>query len=225
MQKILFITGGNGEIGSAIATLFESNGYIIIAPSSKELDCSSNDSISEYFKKAAITQVDAFVHCAGINNPKKFTDVSTETLLKTLQINTLSFLYIIQHLNSKLIENTSRIVAISSIYGTISRNKRIEYATSKHGLKGIVQTLALELAEKGVLVNSVSPGFIATKLTYKNNSQSVIDGLIADVPLKKLGEPAYVAELVHFLCSHKNQFVTGQDIIIDGGYLSGGFQS
>lgn len=222
-MKNLFITGGNGEIGNAIANLFKNMSFNIIAPSSAELDCSNNDSINKYFADFKYDSITAFVHCAGINNPKTYLEVKPETINQTIQINTLSFLYIIQQL-SKFFDQNSRVVAISSIYGTISRSRRMEYATSKHALRGMIQTLALEMAESGVLVNAVSPGFIATKLTYKNNSQAVIDGLIADVPLKKLGQPSYIAELVYFLCSEKNQFITGQDIVIDGGYLTGGFQ-
>lgn len=224
-MKNLFITGGNGEIGGAISALFNINNYNIISPSSTELDCGNVESINKYFHEQSLPNIDAFVHCAGINNPKSFIDIMPDTILQTIQINTLSFLYIIQHLNAFFVNSESRIVGISSIYGTISRNKRLEYATSKHGLKGMVQSLALELAQKGILVNAVSPGFIATKLTYKNNTQTVIDDLIADIPLKKLGSPEYVAELVYFLCSEKNQFITGQDIIMDGGYLIGGFQN
>ena len=221
----LFITGGNGEIGQAIINTFSENGYQIIAPSSKELDCGSNESIGAYFKKFISVPIAAFVHCAGINNPKDFMEVSPATISRTVQINTLSFLYITQYLNPFLKNGMSKIVAISSIYGTVSRNKRLEYATSKHGLKGIVQSLSIELAQRNILVNSVSPGFIATKLTYKNNSPEVIEKLISGIPLKKLGQPKYVAELTYFLCCEKNNFITGQDIIIDGGYLAGGFQS
>jgi 3-oxoacyl-[acyl-carrier protein] reductase len=133
-------------------------------------------------------------------------------------------LYIVQHLNKLFQDQKARIVAVSSIYGTVARSKRIEYSTSKQALRGIVQSLALELGDRGLLVNAVSPGFIATNLTYKNNSIEVINSLIADVPLKKLGAPKYVADFVYFLCSEKNQFITGQDLIIDGGYLAGGFQ-
>lgn len=225
MMKSIFITGASGEIGSAVAAVFSSNGYAIITPSSKELDCSNNGSIQDYFQHFESISISAFVHCAGINNPKFFMDSTPETISKTIQVNTLSFLFIAQQLYKNLQKNESRLVAISSIYGSISRNKRIEYAASKHGLKGIVQTLALEMAKDGILVNSVSPGFIATKLTYKNNSAEVIEGLIQDVPLKQLGKPEYIADLIYFLCSNKNQFITGQDIIIDGGYLTGGFQN
>jgi 3-oxoacyl-[acyl-carrier protein] reductase len=225
MDQTLFITGGNGEIGKAIVDVFRENKYTIIAPTSKQLDCGNTLAINSYFQNLSLSSIHAFVHCAGINNPKPFTEVKPETVLQTIQINTLSFLYICQHLNKYFIEGQSRIAAISSIYGTISRNKRIEYATSKHAIKGMVQSLALEMASKQILVNAVSPGFIATSLTYKNNSNEVIEGLIADIPLKKLGKPEYIAELVYFLCSEKNSFITGQDIIIDGGYLAGGFQS
>jgi 3-oxoacyl-[acyl-carrier protein] reductase len=225
MSKTLFITGGNGEIGKSVANNFIENGYEIIKPGSSEMDCSNNDSINSYFKNFKHVPVTAFVHCAGINNPKAFMDSTPATLLKTIQVNTLSFLYITQHLNSHFEDGVSRVVAVSSIYGSISRNKRIEYATSKHGLMGMVKTLALELAQRNILVNSVSPGFIETKLTYKNNSTETINNLISDIPLKKLGKAEYVADLIYFLCSEKNNFITGQDIIIDGGYLSGGFQS
>jgi 3-oxoacyl-[acyl-carrier protein] reductase len=223
-MKNLFLTGGNGEIGKSIANTFSENGYAVVAPSSKDLDCSSIDSINNYFQGFKIS-ISAFVHCAGINNPKSFLDVQPEMISKTIQINTLSFLYITQHLNSSFENNHSRIVAISSIYGSISRNKRIEYATSKHGLNGMVQSLAIELAHRNILVNAISPGFIETKLTFKNNSPEIIAQLIEGIPLKKLGQPKHIADLTYFLCSEKNSFITGQNIIIDGGYLAGGFQA
>lgn len=224
-SKYLFITGGNGEIGQAIIRSFSENGFSVIAPTSKELDCSDNDSIERYFQSFRYPAVRAFVHCAGINYPKTFEEVKPATLLKTIQVNTLSFLYITQHLTRFFQENQTRLVAVSSIYGSISRNKRIEYATSKHGLKGMVQTLALELAARKILVNSVSPGFIATKLTHRNNTPEVVATLISSIPLKRLGKPEDVADLIYFLCSEKNNFLTGQDIVIDGGYLAGGFQA
>ena len=202
-MKNLFITGGNGEIGRSVVDAFTKNGYGIIAPTSKELDCSSPAAIEKYFRGFTHSSIAAFVHCAGINNPKVFTEVTPETILQTIQINTMSFLYITQHLNKFFENDKTRIVAISSIYGSISRSKRIEYATSKHGLKGMVQSLALELAPRSILVNAVSPGFIATKLTYKNNTPEVLNNLIAAVPLKKLGKPEYIADLVYFLCSEK----------------------
>jgi len=223
-QKTLFITGGNGEIGKGIADKFREEGYAVIAPGSKELNCGDMASINAYFDNLNVESIDAFVHSAGINNPKVFTDVTEETLHKTLFVNTYSFVFLTQRLMPLFSKKGARIVAVASIYGSISRNKRLEYATSKHGLIGMVKSLALELACKNILVNSVSPGFIATSLTYKNNSAEVINQLVADIPVGTLGSPADIAELSYFLCSDKNRFLTGQDIVIDGGYLIGGFQ-
>jgi 3-oxoacyl-[acyl-carrier protein] reductase len=89
----------------------------------------------------------------------------------------------------------------------------------------MVQSLAIELAHRNILVNAISPGFIETKLTFKNNSPEIIAQLIEGIPLKKLGQPKHIADLTYFLCSEKNSFITGQNIIIDGGYLAGGFQA
>jgi 3-oxoacyl-[acyl-carrier protein] reductase len=222
-NKVLFITGGNGEIGSAIATAFRREGYEVIAPTSKELDCNSEESIDQFFSGFS-HQVTAFVHCAGINNPKPYTEITSATIAKSLNINTLSFLWIFQKLTPFFDPNSARVVAISSIYGIISRSGRLEYSASKHALTGMVQTLSLEAADHNILVNAISPGFIETRLTFKNNSQEVIDALLADVPLKRLGSPEDIAELASFLCSSRNNFITGQNIVIDGGYLTGGFQ-
>lgn len=224
-KKTLFITGANGEIGKAIAQKFNDEGFNIISPGSQELNCGSTDSIKEYFSCFKQQKIDVFVHCAGINNPKNFIDITEDTLKASLHINTYSFLFITQKLLPYFNAEATRIVAIASIYGSVSRNKRLEYATSKHGLIGMVKSLALELAHKKILVNSVSPGFIATQLTYKNNSKEVVDKLIEAIPVGDLGKTSDVAELVYFLCSLKNQFITGQDIVIDGGYLIGGFQN
>jgi 3-oxoacyl-[acyl-carrier protein] reductase len=80
------------------------------------------------------------------------------------------------------------------------------------------------LSSSVVTTNSISPGFIETSLTFKNNTQSTIGEILNNIPLNRLGQPIEIAEFAHFLLSEKNTFLTGQDIIIDGGYLAGGFQ-
>lgn len=221
-NKVLFITGGNGEIGKCIIKRFKN--YTIISPSSKELDCSNFNSISNYFNNTSFNKIDAFVHCAGINNIKPFKNITEKSLLDTININCLSFIYIVKFLSKYFIENKSKVVAISSIYGSISRLGRMEYSTSKHALSGAVKSMALEFSERGVLINSISPGFIETSLTYKNNNSDTLKNLISDIPLNKLGDPNDIASLSKFLCSNNNQYITGQNIIIDGGYTIGGFQ-
>jgi len=95
---------------------------------------------------------------------------------------------------------------------------------SKHALQGAVKTLAIEWAPLGVLVNAISPGYISTKMTYKNNSAETIARFIAGIPLGRLGTPEDIAEVASFLCSSNNRYLTGQDLVVDGGFSIGGFQ-
>lgn len=221
-KKTLFITGGHGEIGSAIRIAFAD--YTIISPRSTEMDCSSIDSIKTFIAQCDITHIDVFIHAAGMNIPKSYTDVRAESLERSMQINAFSFLYVIQALSAYFIDNTTKIVAISSIYGSISRVGRLEYNASKEALNGMVKTLALELAPKGIVVNAISPGFIETALTYKNNTKDTIAEIVAHIPLGRMGQPNEIAKFAHFFTSEQNTFMTGQHVIMDGGYLIGGFQ-
>ena len=221
-KKSLFITGGNGEIGKSIISQFQD--YIIYAPSSKEMDCSDVNSIKNYILNTGINSIDVFIHCAGINNPKPYIDSTEDSILNTMKINAFSFLYITQELSKFFIINSTKILAISSIYGSISRFGRLEYNASKSALNGMIKSLALELAHKGIVVNSIAPGFIETSLTFKNNSKQTVDEIISNIPLGRLGQPVEIAWYAKMLCSSENTFLTGQNIIIDGGYLIGGFQ-
>jgi 3-oxoacyl-[acyl-carrier protein] reductase len=221
-KKSLFITGGNGEIGKSIINQFQD--YIVFAPSSKEMDCSNVDSIRNYIHNIGMNKIDVFIHCAGINNPKPYIDSTETSILNTMKINTFSFLYITQELSKYFIDNNTKILAISSIYGSISRVGRLEYNASKSALNGMIKSLAIELAPKGIVVNSIAPGFIETSLTFKNNSTKIVEEIISNIPLGRLGQPSEIAWYVKLLCSSQNTYLTGQNIVIDGGYLIGGFQ-
>jgi len=117
------------------------------------------------------------------------------------------------------------VLVISSLYGFLARSGRLPYVISKHGLNGAVKTLAIELAPYGVLVNSLSPGYIGTKMTYQNNSEETIAKLVLGIPLGRLGSAEDIAEVAEFLCSKKNKYINGQDIVVDGGFSIGGFQN
>jgi len=224
-MKTLFLTGGNGDIGSAILSLFVNNGFNVIAPSRHELDLSSNQSIDEYFKLNNI-EVDVIVHCAGLNNPKPLEQLTYEDIERAASVNYISMYSIIKNLAPKMREKKKGyILAISSIYGSIAREYRLPYVSSKHALIGLVQTLAIELGVDNIIVNSLSPGFVDTKMTRKNNSDEKINLLKKKIPLGRLATTEDIAEVAYFLCSDKNRFISGQDIIVDGGFLAGGFQN
>ena len=89
---------------------------------------------------------------------------------------------------------------------------------------GAMKTMAIEFAEFGVMVNAVSPGYINTRMTSKNNSPEIIKKLVDGIPVRRLGLPDDVARAVSFLSSPENTYVNGVDLVVDGGYSVGGFQ-
>jgi 3-oxoacyl-[acyl-carrier protein] reductase len=111
-------------------------------------------------------------------------------------------------------------VNIASIWSVIGKQARATYATSKSALVGFTRGLALDYADKGVLANAVSPGFIGTEMTNRMMGEQGIREMTALVPLGRLGTPQEVAALVAFLASDTNSFVTAQNIVIDGGFTS-----
>lgn len=222
-MKTLFITGGRGEIGQAIIARFKQENYQIIAPTREQLDLQQPATIEAMLGATPI--VDAFVHCAGINFPKPFVDIETHDFTQTLTVNALSFYHITQALmrNNTLREN-GHILAISSIYGDISRKGRFSYTASKYCLNGMVKNLALELGYHGIKVNGLAPGFVETSLTRRNNAPDVIEKMQAAIPLGYLADVQDIAKAAYFLSSVDNQYINGQIVIADGGYTVGGFQ-
>jgi 3-oxoacyl-[acyl-carrier protein] reductase len=95
----------------------------------------------------------------------------------------------------------------------------VTYSAAKAGVNGLTRAMALELAPYNILVNAIAPGYINTELTKKNNPPQVLKQIVEEIPLSRLGEPSEVAECVAFLCSPKNSYMTGQVIVLDGGYL------
>jgi 3-oxoacyl-[acyl-carrier protein] reductase len=223
--KNLFITGGSGDIGKAIIKEFKLNGYKILSPTSSELDCSSEQSINDYFNKISLSNIHSFIHCAGWNKIESFYDISNETLTKSIFINSYSFIFILKKINGFLVDYESRLTAISSLYGTLSRKNRLGYTSSKHSLNGIIKEIAIEIGSRGILCNTIAPGFIETKMTYSNNSIDTINDFKHKIPVGRLGIPDDIAKVAFFLTSTNNSYINGQNIVVDGGYSIGGFQN
>lgn len=222
-MKTLFLTGGRGNIGEAIKAKFEQMGYIVIAPASSELDLSDLACIKKYLNN--VNDIDAIIHCAGFNSPKLMNDLSYEDIQKTSDINFISFFEIVKLLSPHMKEKKQgHILGISSLYGTITRKGRLAYTASKHALNGIVKTMACELGTYNILVNSLSPGFVDTKMTRKNNTEEQIKNMESKIPLGRLANVKDIANAAYFLCSEDNTYITGQNIIVDGGFMAEGGQ-
>lgn len=210
------ITGGTGGLGSAIVRQLQADGIKCSCPTHAELDLSGD--IGVYFNTN--THFDIFIHAAGCNVPGS---IENSGIKENWDVNVQSFVTIIKYLLPYWKETKSgQIIALSSLYGIMSRKNRFPYTVSKHALLGAVQSMALDLAQYGVKINAVCPGYMQTPMTAKNNSDAQMAEMASKIPLGRLGKPEELAKLVSFLC-RENTYITGQNIIMDGGYSAGGF--
>lgn len=218
-QRYALITGASRGIGLAISNCFKKQGIKVLIPSRKELNLLCEDSINSYFSSLKCP-IDILVNNAGINLLASIKELAEENINETLQVNLLAPLKITLKLTPLMMKRRyGRIVNIGSIWGIVTKPGRITYTLTKSGLVGLTKSLAVELAPYNILVNCVAPGYVNTELTRKNNTQKELERIKKTIPLQRLCEPYEVAELVLFLCSDKNTYITGQVIAIDGGYL------
>lgn len=218
-HRTAFITGASRGIGKAIRESFEWGGYKTVCPPHSELDLANQKSVNEYCFSHKNALFDVIVNCAGINDIASIDSVSDEQMNRMIQIDLLSPVMLLRSFTPNMKkQNYGRIVNIGSIWAQVSKTGRGMYSAAKNGIHGITNTLALELAPFNVLVNTVCPGFTLTELTKKNNSEEEIKQISKEIPMQRMAEPKEIAELVYFLCSEKNTYITGQKILIDGGY-------
>ncbi len=190
----------------------------MLAPSREELDLANPEAVQEFL--SAAPEVDVLINNAAENRVRPLDELSSDDWDRMVAINLTAPLRLMQHVARGMGERGwGRIVNIASCYALVSRPGRAGYAATKAGLGGLTRTAALEYGPRGVLVNAVCPGFVATDLTRQNNSPEQIAALCAQVPLGRLAEPEEIARYVHFLGSDENTYITGQLAIIDGGFL------
>lgn len=225
------VLGGHGDIGSAIVAQLSADGLQVTPAGRAEFDLGDPAAIDAWFA-AHGNQWDVLVHSGGLNVPKPFDQLSEADIGRALDVNLHGFLNVARHClpywkqswQQSPARGGARVLVLSSLYGMFGRRGRLPYVMAKHALNGAVKTLAIEWAEHGVLVNALSPGYIGTKMTYANNTQTTLDRFIGGIPLRRLGTPEDIAEVAAFLCSPQNRYLTGQDIVVDGGFSAGGFQ-
>jgi 3-oxoacyl-[acyl-carrier protein] reductase len=217
-KYVAFITGGSRGIGNAIVARLRDEGIDVLAPTRESLDLLNDQSIYSYI--AGLSHpIDILINNAGINilgNGDEFRD---DDLDMTLQVNLIAPMKLARAFIPGMKKRKfGRIINISSIWSFVSRPRRVVYSVTKAGLNGFTRSLATELAPYNVLVNAVAPGYVNTELTRKNNSPAEIDAISEMIPIKRMAEPYEIAELVYFLASEKNSYITGQVITIDGGF-------
>lgn len=166
-------------------------------------------------------RIDICINNAGINR----IDYIDETYMKDwddiIAVNLKAPFMIIREIGKLMKKNGyGRIINISSIYGLISREKRSIYSASKFGIRGLTVATSNELAKYNIFVNTVSPGFVLTDLTKSILSEKEMKELAAQIPARRLASPDDITRVVLFLASSLNTYITGQNIIVDGGYVN-----
>jgi 3-oxoacyl-[acyl-carrier protein] reductase len=215
----ILLTGSRGGIGSSIKNVLIAEGHTVIAPTSKDLDLSNHENVKQWTDLNAHQEIDVVIFCAGINTPKDFLEAEDTEHSLTLEVNTNSSREILKALLPGMLDRKfGRVIAISSAYATVARGGRSSYSISKAALEALIRSIAVEYAQCNIIANSIVPGFIETPLTLKNNTQLQIDKILERIPMRRFGSSVEVANLVSFLISEKNTYITGQSIRIDGGF-------
>lgn len=218
-NRVALVTGASRGIGAAIAMVLAREGARVLTPSRQEMELSNPKSI-EHYVDTIEGPIDILVNNAGINFLAGLDEFDLVTLNETLQINLIAPLQLTQLVAKRMkASRYGRIVNLSSIWSIVSKERRVAYAASKSALNGVTRTLALELGPYGILINAIAPGYVNTELTYKNNSPEHVQSISDNIPLQRFAEPNEIAEMVAFLCSEKNSYMTGQVLVVDGGYV------
>ena len=234
-NKTVLVTGGTRGIGASIVRHFENlNAEVIATGANKDqlhksinrrvkyhyLDLKNEKSISDFIEYISQRKkIDVLINNAGMNKIDPIEKIKDEDWHNIYNINLYGPFVLTREISKIMKKNKyGRIVNIASIFGVISREKRAAYSSTKSGLIGLTKATAHDLAKDNILVNSISPGFIDTELTKNILGEKSMKEISSSIPLKRLGDPDEIAKLVLFLTSDQNTYITGENIIIDGGY-------
>jgi 3-oxoacyl-[acyl-carrier protein] reductase len=227
----VLVTGASRGIGKAISHSLIEQGVRVIGTTTNlsntfdnpfmswlEVDFNLDDSFDTFIEDVKkFNSLDGIVNNAGINVIKPMALIDDKDVEAVFNVNLLKPFKICSRLSSHL-SNGGKIVNIASIWSVISKENRTLYTSAKSGLAGMTRAMAVELGTRNILVNTVSPGFVLTDLTTQSLTKEEILEMSSRIPLERMANPTEIAELVTFLLGPKNTYLTGQNIVIDGGY-------
>ena len=235
--KNALVTGASGGIGAAIATALHGAGATVTLSGTRieplealaaslgsrvfVLPCNLADAeaVTALPKQAAevMGSVDILVNNAGITKDNLFMRMSDEEWSSVIEVNLTSTMRLCKGVVRGMMKaRWGRIINISSVVGTNGNAGQANYAASKAGMVGMSKSLAYEVASRGITVNCVAPGFIATAMTDKLNEDQKA-GILGQIPAGRMGEPAEIAAAVLYLASVEAGYVTGATLHVNGG--------
>ena len=242
MSRVAVVTGGMGGLGEAICMKLSKMGYRVIATYSPHnqkhsawltemqqqghdfraalVDVADYDSCLKAIAQITrdIGPVDVLVNNAGITRDITFRKMEKESWDAVMKTNLDSVFNMTKPVIDGMAErNWGRIINVSSVNGQKGAFGQTNYSAAKAGMHGFTKAAALEYARKGVTVNTISPGYIGTKMVMAIPKEVLDSKIIPQIPIGRLGRPEEVAGLVAYLCSEEAAFVTGANIAINGG--------
>lgn len=240
--QTVLVTGATRGIGAAISTAFEAAGasLLLTGTNQKEIDELNQHNAQQGkqhvrwlqadFSSAASTAsfleviaqcppIQVLINNAGMNRISLIDEVCAEDLDMLMSINLRAPLLLCKAVSRTMKQmHYGRIVNIASIWSVITKPGRVVYSATKSGLAGMTRSVAVDLAPYGILVNALSPGFVNTDLTNTTLSAEERERITGQVPLGRFAEPEEIARMVLFLSSNVNSYLTGQNIVVDGGF-------
>ncbi len=243
MDKVAMITGATRGIGKQIALTLANEGYNIVLNyrtendelkqlkneiESKKVKCLTVQGDVTNFEdckqmiESAIKEfekVDVLVNNAGITKDMLLARMKEEDFKQVIDVNLVGTFNMTKNVISYMMKaRNGKIINISSVVGIAGNAGQTNYSASKAGIIGFTKSLAKEVASRNILVNAVAPGFIETNMTDVLK-QEVKDEIAKNIPLKRMGTPQDVANVVKFLASEDSSYITGQVISVDGGMI------
>lgn len=173
---------------------------------------------------AQFGRIDALVANAGISPYwVRAENITPEIWDEVMAINLRGVFFAVQAVGRHMLaQGFGSIVSVSSVTATVGVNRGLPYVATKGGLDAMTRTLAVEWADRGVRVNGVAPGYVATDLTHGMRGNSgITELLLAEVPMGRFAEPEEIAGTIVHLCSDSASFITGQIVVVDGGFAAG----
>ncbi|MSQ66143.1 MAG: acetoacetyl-CoA reductase [Limnohabitans sp.] len=243
-QKIAYVTGGMGGIGTAICQRLHKMGYKVIAGCgpSRDFDkwlgeqkamgytfyasvgnVADWESTTAAFTKAVELHgiIDMLVNNAGITRDRMFLKMTPEDWKAVIDTNLNAMFNVTKQVVPGMVEKGwGRIIQISSVNGEKGQSGQTNYSAAKAGMHGFTMALAQEMANKGVTVNTVSPGYIGTDMV-KAIKPEILEKIVATIPVKRLGTPEEIGSIVGWLAGEESGFTTGADFSCNGGLHMG----
>ncbi len=247
-DNVIVVSGGASGIGAEVCTRLASEGArVVIADLNAAQAAATAANIAagedrviglacditspeqcEALVQAAIDKfgrVDGLVNCAGISQPHDSISLPPAEWARMVNVQLNGAFYFAQACAKRIMETGGAIVFITSTNAEAAFPRRAAYCCAKAGVAMLTKVLAIEWAEKGIRVNAVGPAYVATDMTLRNIAAGNVNEaqIKQRIPLRRLAQPADVADAVSFLLSEKASFITGHSLYVDGGWLAYGY--